>query len=104
VRGKSTLEESLDLYVQGELMEGDNHTFAKKLAKRCATECPCTTCMPLQPLHQQQLLLASERCTRDTQTTRALVRMKLTMFAAQVLAPIICAGMRSMYMLAVLHG
>ena len=34
VRGKSTLEESLDLYVQGELMEGDNQYFCEEASKK----------------------------------------------------------------------
>lgn len=34
VRGKQTLEESLDFYVQGELMEGDNQYFCEELGKK----------------------------------------------------------------------
>ncbi len=34
VRGKSTLEESLDLYVQGELMEGDNQYLCEEAGKK----------------------------------------------------------------------
>lgn len=34
VRGKRTLEESLDFYVQGELMEGDNQYFNEELNKK----------------------------------------------------------------------
>ena len=34
VRGKSNLEESLDLYVQGELMEGDNQYLCEEAGKK----------------------------------------------------------------------
>ena len=34
VRGKQTLEESLDFYVQGELMEGDNQYLCEELGKK----------------------------------------------------------------------
>jgi len=34
VRGKRTLEESLDFYVQGELMEGDNQYLCEELGKK----------------------------------------------------------------------
>lgn len=34
VRGKRTLEESLDLYVQGELMEGDNQYLCEEAGKK----------------------------------------------------------------------
>lgn len=34
VRGKRNLHESLDLYVQGELMEGDNQYFCEKAGKK----------------------------------------------------------------------
>ena len=34
VRGKHNLEESLDLYVQGELMEGDNQYFCESVGKK----------------------------------------------------------------------
>ncbi|KAL3156421.1 hypothetical protein ABBQ38_000732 [Trebouxia sp. C0009 RCD-2024] len=34
VRGKQTLEESLDLYVQGELMEGDNQYFCEEAGQK----------------------------------------------------------------------
>ena len=34
VRGKRTLEESLDLYVQGELMEGDNQYFCEEANRK----------------------------------------------------------------------
>lgn len=34
VRGKQTLEESLDLYVQGELMEGDNQYFCEEASQK----------------------------------------------------------------------
>ncbi len=34
VRGKSTLEESLDLYVQGELMEGDNQYLCEEAGRK----------------------------------------------------------------------
>lgn len=36
VRGKQTLEESLDLYVQGELMEGDNQYFCEEASQKVA--------------------------------------------------------------------
>lgn len=34
VRGKASLEESLDFYVQGELMEGDNQYFCEDVGKK----------------------------------------------------------------------
>lgn len=34
VRGKRTLEESLDFYVQGELMEGDNQYLCEELGQK----------------------------------------------------------------------
>lgn len=34
MRGKRTLEESLDLYVQGELMEGDNQYLCEEAGKK----------------------------------------------------------------------
>ena len=34
MRGKQTLEESLDLYVQGELMEGDNQYFCEEAGQK----------------------------------------------------------------------
>ena len=34
MRGKRTLEESLDFYVQGELMEGDNQYLCEELGKK----------------------------------------------------------------------
>ena len=34
VRGKCGLEESLDFYVQGELMEGDNQYLCEELGKK----------------------------------------------------------------------
>ena len=37
VRGKRTLEESLDFYVQGELMEGDNQYLCEELGKKVGT-------------------------------------------------------------------
>ena len=43
VRGKSTLEESLDLYVQGELMEGDNQYLCEEAGKKVPM-CLCMLC------------------------------------------------------------
>ena len=43
VRGKSTLEESLDLYVQGELMEGDNQYLCEEAGKKVYI-CCCMLC------------------------------------------------------------
>lgn len=37
VRGKKTLEESLDFYCQGELMEGDNQYFCEEAGKKVCT-------------------------------------------------------------------
>ena len=34
VRGKRSLEESLDFYVQGELMEGDNQYFCEQAGRK----------------------------------------------------------------------
>ncbi len=34
VRGKKNLEESLDFYCQGELMEGDNQYFCEEVGKK----------------------------------------------------------------------
>jgi hypothetical protein len=34
VRGKRTLRESLDFYVQGELMEGDNQYFCEEAGRK----------------------------------------------------------------------
>ena len=34
VRGKQTLEDSLDLYVQGELMEGDNQYYCEEASQK----------------------------------------------------------------------
>ena len=34
MRGKQGLEESLDFYVQGELMEGDNQYLCEELGKK----------------------------------------------------------------------
>ncbi len=34
MRGKKTLEESLDFYCQGELMEGDNQYFCEEVGKK----------------------------------------------------------------------
>lgn len=39
VRGKKNLEESLDFYCQGELMEGDNQYFCEEIGKKV---CPNT--------------------------------------------------------------
>ena len=39
VRGKNTLEESLDLYVQGELMEGDNQYLCEEAGKKVNSLC-----------------------------------------------------------------
>ena len=45
VRGKNTLEESLDLYVQGELMEGDNQYFCEEAGKKVDSLCTSSTCI-----------------------------------------------------------
>ena len=34
VRGKKNLEESLDFYCQGELMEGDNQYYCEEVGKK----------------------------------------------------------------------
>ena len=44
VRGKRTLEESLDFYCQGELMEGDNQYFCEEAGKKVAAPWPPCIC------------------------------------------------------------
>lgn len=39
VRGKRTLEESLNFYVQGELMEGDNQYFCEDAQQKVCPFC-----------------------------------------------------------------
>ena len=39
VRGKRTLEESLNFYVQGELMEGDNQYFCEDAQQKVRLLC-----------------------------------------------------------------
>lgn len=48
VRGKQTLEESLDLYVQGELMEGDNQYFCEEAGQKvgCALQLSLAVTLP----------------------------------------------------------
>jgi hypothetical protein len=41
VRGKKNLEESLDFYVQGELLEGDNQYYCEEIEKK-VRHGPCT--------------------------------------------------------------
>jgi len=43
VRGKRTLEESLDFYVQGELMEGENQYLCEELGKKVEFSAPYLT-------------------------------------------------------------
>ena len=45
VRGKQTLEESLDLYVQGELMEGDNQYFCEEASRKVFLCSHCLSCI-----------------------------------------------------------
>jgi hypothetical protein len=42
VRGKKNLEESLDLYVSSELMEGDNQYLCEELGKKVLAPCKHT--------------------------------------------------------------
>lgn len=53
VRGKRTLEESLDLYVQGELMEGDNQYLCEEAGQKASLLCSvvCATVVPCMLLH-----------------------------------------------------
>ena len=46
VRGKRTLEESLDFYCQGELMEGDNQYFCEEAGKKVPSF-RCSACPTL---------------------------------------------------------
>lgn len=39
VRGKASLEESMDFYVQGELMEGDNAYYCEDIKKKVRNFC-----------------------------------------------------------------
>ena len=43
VRGKRTLEESLDFYVQGELMEGENQYLCEGLGRKVGNFSPMRT-------------------------------------------------------------
>jgi hypothetical protein len=44
VRGKKTLEESLDFYCQGELMEGDNQYFCEEIGKKVGQHAAVVDC------------------------------------------------------------
>jgi ubiquitin carboxyl-terminal hydrolase 9/24 len=45
VRGKRTLQESLDFYCQGELMEGDNQYFCEEAGRKARAALPAC-CLP----------------------------------------------------------
>ncbi len=51
VRGKKNLEESLDFYCQGELMEGDNQYFCEEIAKKVKAACLETARLYLHRWH-----------------------------------------------------
>ena len=57
VVNKRSLEESLDFYCQGELMEGDNQYFCEEVGRKVAlTSLPTSVHIP-PALHQQAPVL-----------------------------------------------
>ncbi len=59
VRGKKNLEESLDLYVSSELMEGDNQYLCEELGKKVpALPCKQGSCFSTWFTIKRSLVLA----------------------------------------------
>ena len=56
VRGKRNLHESLDLYVQGELMEGDNQYFCETAGKKARS---VSLLLPVRHLQRDTALAVS---------------------------------------------
>ena len=59
VVNKRSLEESLDFYCQGELMEGDNQYFCEEIGCKVALTSLLTSAHIPPALHRQALVLLS---------------------------------------------
>ena len=102
VRGKRCLEESLDFYCQGELMEGDNQYFCEQAGKKVhvlpavlafAICLPCLTLLRRVPCHTRSVPVFLPSTVPDGWgNTLAAVFLLLTMVSAraQVSASLRC--------------